>query len=257
MHQILKYHTDSFNIHYKDDEFDGNEPIFMKVESKTKNIETIEQKDESSKDTEASAKTSEEKSVEIPLEKDIDTHFLVKRIIDNYVDEWHTLFSIRSKLEHHGIFIFPEADAHKYVNCIDKDGILEMQTYYQMALLSSAIGFGYTQLNGVIDAKDKIILPFITIEDVDVKDEFPLKQSVICSRELYHIMPHPNDDTLTDNYNFSITKQTKTHATLYHSIKNEVIKQSEKYLTLINSTHTLHVHSVYQLLRAIRPIICS
>ncbi|XP_055990575.1 dynein axonemal intermediate chain 7 [Sorex fumeus] len=164
--------------------------------------------------------------------------------------KWMTPISFILALKKAGLNIFPSGHSHFYVLINYKSPMVEMKTYQQMALLSSAFAFGWSRWNIHSDSR-KVI--FKVSEHIPEEESI---QDIDCMIIMFtgdraqrlHISEYSED--------FSEQPQegSEFHSTLYHMITGVA---SPAALDNIRNSSTLFVDTVCYMLLSTRPLSYS
>nr|KAF6373137.1 hypothetical protein mPipKuh1_002077 [Pipistrellus kuhlii] len=149
-------------------------------------------------------------------------------------------------LQEAGLNIFPNEYSHFYVARNQKDPLVEMKAYRQMALLSSAFAFGWSKWN-MQCGPEKVIFK---VSEHLTQDETPIENPnwtllMFSGNRALRLKIDEDSEAFSE----ALKEETEFHSTLYHMIKDFAsVEAMEKVL----SPDHQFVHSVCHMLLCTR-----
>ncbi|XP_069484589.1 dynein axonemal intermediate chain 7 [Ambystoma mexicanum] len=161
--------------------------------------------------------------------------------LSNLIGKWMSPFALKIALKRAGINIFPEEDSDRYVSINKKDELAEKAAYEQMAILSPAFAFSWSQWNLKSNYQHIIVKVAELINSEDVKDEDWSLYMLSTERACRLKISESSEDFSEDTY-----ENSELHSTLFHMIK---CYANDAAMEQVKNSHYLFVDCVHQLLK--------
>ncbi|XP_021114740.1 protein CASC1 isoform X1 [Heterocephalus glaber] len=163
--------------------------------------------------------------------------------------KWMTPIPFISALKETGLNIFPTAYSHFYVVINNKVPLVEMKAYRQMALLSSAIAFGWSKWNTLCDSTNVVfkVREHLTEEHTDIPNWALFMFSGDRARRL-----KINEES--ESFSEALGEETELHSTLYHMVKDFASKEA---IEKVRSSSCQFIDSVCHMLLSTRVLSYS
>ncbi|XP_006897278.1 PREDICTED: protein CASC1 [Elephantulus edwardii] len=161
-------------------------------------------------------------------------------------DKWMNPIPFITALKEVGLNIFPTEYSHFYVAVNNKMPLVELKSYRQIALLSSAFAFSWSKWNSSC-GPSKVIF--------QVKEYHPNQESDIDHSSGFLLMfsgdrvQRLKISEYSETFSEALEDKTEFHSTLYHMVKDFA---SEGVLDKIRSTNCQFINSVCQMLLSTR-----
>ncbi|XP_068962368.1 dynein axonemal intermediate chain 7-like [Petaurus breviceps papuanus] len=168
--------------------------------------------------------------------------------LSHLLGKWMTLTSLIIAMKETGLNVFPSEYSHAYVAVNNKDPLVEMKSYRQMALLASAFSFSWSKWNKQSGSA------------VVFKASELLNKEYVGDKEwsLYMFNGERAQKLKINEYSEAFSEElqedTEFHSTLYHMIKDFT---SEDALKKIRNTNYLFIDTVCKLLLSVRVLTYS
>ncbi|XP_036615110.1 dynein intermediate chain CFAP94, axonemal [Trichosurus vulpecula] len=169
--------------------------------------------------------------------------------LSHLLGKWMTLTSLIIAMKETGLSIFPSEYSYAYVAVNNKDPLVEMKAYRQMALLASAFSFSWSKWNQVSGPANVVFKASELLKREYVEDhEWSLYMFNGERAQKLKI------NELSEAFSEELQDDTEFHSTLYHMIKDFT---SEAALQKIRNSNHLFIDSVCKLLLSVRVLTYS
>uniref|UniRef100_A0A673VA93 Dynein axonemal intermediate chain 7 n=1 Tax=Suricata suricatta TaxID=37032 RepID=A0A673VA93_SURSU len=158
---------------------------------------------------------------------------------------WMTPICFILALKETGLNIFPTRHSHFYVVINNKDPLVELKAYRQLALLSSAFAFGWSKWN-VVCGSNKVIVQLrehLTEEEPVPDPDWTLL--MFNGDRAQRLNINENSETFSE----ALKEETEFHSNLYHMVKDFASKDA---MERIRSSRCQFIDSVCHMLLSTR-----
>ncbi|XP_077630612.1 dynein axonemal intermediate chain 7 isoform X1 [Crocuta crocuta] len=163
---------------------------------------------------------------------------------------WMTPISFILALKETGLNIFPTRHSHFYVVINNKDPLVEMKAYRQLALLSSAFAFGWSKWNVVCSSKNVIVKLREHVSEEELVQDFNWPLLMFSGDRAQRLNINENSETFSE----ALKEETEFHSTLYHMVKDFASKEA---MEKIRSSKCQFIDSVCYMLLSTRVLSYS
>ncbi|XP_043823533.1 dynein axonemal intermediate chain 7 [Dromiciops gliroides] len=173
---------------------------------------------------------------------------------DNYelshlLGKWTTITSLIIAMKETGLNIFPSEYSHAYVAVNNKDPLVEMKSYQQMALLASAFSFSWSKWNK-LSGPEKVVFKASELLKKDYVEDHEWSLYMFNGERAQKL----KINELSEEFSEELQDDTEFHSTLYHMIKDFT---SEAALQRIRNSNYLFTDAVCKLLLSVRVLTYS
>ncbi|XP_007503575.1 dynein axonemal intermediate chain 7 isoform X3 [Monodelphis domestica] len=169
--------------------------------------------------------------------------------LSHLLKKWMNISSLIIAMKQTGLNIFPSEYSGAYVAVNDKDPLVEMKTYRQMALLASSFSFCWSKWNQACGPQNVILKVGELLKKEYVEDD---EWSIYMYNGERAQKLKINESSNT--FSGELEEHTELHSTLYHMIKDFASKEA---MEKIRNSNYLFVDAVCKLLLSVRVLTYS
>ncbi|XP_044533419.1 dynein axonemal intermediate chain 7 [Gracilinanus agilis] len=169
--------------------------------------------------------------------------------LSHLLKKWMNISSLITAMKQTGLNIFPSEYSSAYVAVKDKDPLVEMKTYRQMALLASSFSFCWSKWNQACGSQNVVLKVGELLKKEYVEDD---EWSIYMYNGERAQKLKINESS--NEFSEDLEEHTELHSTLYHMIKDFASKEA---IEKIRDSNYLFVDAVCKLLLSVRVLTYS
>ncbi|XP_020820727.1 dynein axonemal intermediate chain 7 isoform X3 [Phascolarctos cinereus] len=169
--------------------------------------------------------------------------------LSHLLGKWMTITSLIIAMKKTGFNIFPSEYSHAYVAVNNKDPLVEMKAYRQMALLASGFSFSWSKWNK-LSGPEKVVFKASELLQKEYVEDHEWSLYMFNGERAQKL----KINELSEAFSEELEDDTEFHSTLYHMIKDFT---SETALQKIRHSNYLFIDAVCKLLLSTRVLTYS
>ncbi|XP_066523222.1 dynein axonemal intermediate chain 7 isoform X2 [Hoplias malabaricus] len=169
--------------------------------------------------------------------------------LSHILDKWMSLSNLQTAMRRSGVNIFVNEYSDKYVLVNAKDPLIEHAAYEQMALVSSAFAFSWSQWNARCEQEHLVLQVCEQLEAGPVPERAWSLYLLGAQRNQRLKMTEMNEE-----FSSELANGTEFHSTFLHLLRDSMSPEGR---ARVSHSHHLFLHTVQRLLCATRVLTFS